>query len=34
MPWAALPWPGNAAELRSLAERLAVLVVRGTASPS
>jgi DNA-binding NtrC family response regulator len=27
---AALPWPGNAAELRSLAERLAVLVARGT----
>ena len=27
---AALPWPGNAAELRSLAERLAVLTVRGT----
>ncbi len=25
----ALPWPGNAAELRSLAERLAVLVPRG-----
>ncbi len=27
---AALPWPGNAAELRSLAERLAVLIARGT----
>jgi two-component system nitrogen regulation response regulator NtrX len=27
---AALPWPGNAAELRSLAERLAVLTARGT----
>ena len=26
---AALPWPGNAAELRVLAERLAVLVTRG-----
>ena len=26
---AALPWPGNAGELRSLAERLAVLVPRG-----
>jgi DNA-binding NtrC family response regulator len=26
---AALPWPGNAAELRSLTERLAVLVQRG-----
>ena len=26
----ALPWPGNAAELRSLAERLAVLVPRGS----
>ncbi len=25
----ALPWPGNAAELRSLAERLAVLIPRG-----
>jgi two-component system, NtrC family, nitrogen regulation response regulator NtrX len=27
---AAMPWPGNAAELRSLAERLAVLIPRGT----
>jgi two-component system nitrogen regulation response regulator NtrX len=26
----AMPWPGNAAELRSLMERLAVLVPRGT----
>jgi DNA-binding NtrC family response regulator len=26
---AALPWPGNAAELRALAERLAVLITRG-----
>jgi DNA-binding NtrC family response regulator len=26
----ALPWPGNAAELRSLAERLAILVPRGS----
>jgi DNA-binding NtrC family response regulator len=27
---AALPWPGNTAELRALAERLAVLVARGS----
>jgi two-component system nitrogen regulation response regulator NtrX len=26
---AALPWPGNTAELRALAERLAVLITRG-----